>query len=714
LSLGRKLTVRTTSIVHLCLLVPVAVLDVVCFVEVAANLFPLAGPLDRPLLLGGKLGRLLAARFRLLLRLLLGWRGIFRRLLFPLRKLALLLGAAMHHPALLLVVLILRVEIADAGRIFILLAGLLRRLLAVRSLRLRLRLLLLLQLLQQLQIDLVDFAHILAFKLQVDLDLAEVLYLEQLAALLDRVRDGRRCRHARVRALLVLVRLKRSVQRVRLLVDNGFLLLLLLVERFRHLEPFRCHVEREPAALPVVQYHLRHRLHVRLALLQQLARLARNLLEEIDMVRPLGHAVRLHHVLLADALQHLLDVVLRIVDQLDPHHRLQHLLRVGFRGRVDDARAIDQEDALHQRDVLPHLRFARDRGHLAHLLAAQRVDDGRLAHVRVAYEADADLLLVHVQLADLAQQIDQRTLAERVRERGVERDRRILLAQYRDPALRHPDRHQVDLVQHEEQMLVRLFLAQERLDVLRARAHRVARVQHLQQHVRRVHHLVQLVPDALAAASGENVLPHRILHPAVVPLDVVILRLVVLLRRLFRRARQVLQIAHLQRRPLAQLLLAERRVVAFRVEQMDPLVAGRLVQQRDRQVGRLHDHLVRVLHRLAHLFLELLQRLLRDDARVGEPLGGRFDARHRTAADPPLERGGRDDLSPAVPLRLKVPVHLQPLDGGLRARLGHPLQALGRPVRVHRVGRLVHRHLPGRPRPGAHFRHVGSQFFGAV
>uniref|UniRef100_A0A182N3E9 Uncharacterized protein n=1 Tax=Anopheles dirus TaxID=7168 RepID=A0A182N3E9_9DIPT len=298
-----------------------------------------------------------------------------------------------------------------------------------------------------------------------------------------------------------------------------------------------------------------------------------------------------------------------------------------------------------------------------------------------------------------------------MRQRRVESDRRVLLAEDRDPALRHPDRHQIHLVQDEEQVLVWFFFAQEVLDVLRARAHRVAGIQHLQQHVRRVDHLVQLVPDSLALSGGEDVLAHRILHASIVPLDVVVLRLVVLLGRLLRRPRQVLQIAHLQRRAFAQLLLAEHRIVALGVEQVDALVAGRLIQQRDRQVGRLHDHLVRVLHRLAHLLLELLERLLRDDARVGEPLRRWFDARHGTAAHPTLEGGRCDDLAAPVTLRLEVPVHLQPLDGGLRARFGHPLQTLGGPVRVHGVGRFVHRHLSGRPRPGAYFRHGGALCF---
>ena len=80
------------------------------------------------------------------------------------------------------------------------------------------------------------------------------------------------------------------------------------------------------------------------------------------------------------------------------HHSLQDDLRIRVTCRIDHARAVDQEDALHQRDVLPDLGLAGYRGHLADFLGPQRVDDGALAHVWVTDEADADLLLVDVQL----------------------------------------------------------------------------------------------------------------------------------------------------------------------------------------------------------------------------------------------------------------------------------------------------------------------------
>lgn len=47
---------------------------------------------------------------------------------------------------------------------------------------------------------------------------------------------------------------------------------------------------------------------------------------------------------------------------------LEHSIRLGVvRLVVDNAGAVDQKDAFHERDILPHLGLTRDGGHLAHL-----------------------------------------------------------------------------------------------------------------------------------------------------------------------------------------------------------------------------------------------------------------------------------------------------------------------------------------------------------
>lgn len=77
---------------------------------------------------------------------------------------------------------------------------------------------------------------------------------------------------------------------------------------------------------------------------------------------------------------------------LDSHHTSeQNLLRCIGHAWWDDARAIDEVDALHQGDVLPYLRLARYRRGFADFLLSKSVDDGGLAGVWVADETDGDL-----------------------------------------------------------------------------------------------------------------------------------------------------------------------------------------------------------------------------------------------------------------------------------------------------------------------------------
>ena len=71
--------------------------------------------------------------------------------------------------------------------------------------------------------------------------------------------------------------------------------------------------------LEVVQHELGGRVDVGLAPLEQLADLARVLLEEVVRVLPLGDAVRALDVLLAHAAEQRLDVLLRVAQLLDAH-----------------------------------------------------------------------------------------------------------------------------------------------------------------------------------------------------------------------------------------------------------------------------------------------------------------------------------------------------------------------------------------------------------
>ena len=82
------------------------------------------------------------------------------------------------------------------------------------------------------------------------------------------------------------------------------------------------------------------------------------------------------------------------------------LVVVGRAVVVDDARAVDEVDALRQRDVLPDLGLPRDGRDLADGLGPQGVDHARLADVGVADDAHADLLGLAVELGVLAEDVE--------------------------------------------------------------------------------------------------------------------------------------------------------------------------------------------------------------------------------------------------------------------------------------------------------------------
>lgn len=84
-----------------------------------------------------------------------------------------------------------------------------------------------------------------------------------------------------------------------------------------------------------------------------------------------------------------------------------------------------------------------------------------------------------VELGVLAEEVDERALPEGVGERRVEGQRGHLLVEEADPLAHGPGRHEVALVDDEDEMLVLRVLAHVPLQVRAARARDVARVQHL-------------------------------------------------------------------------------------------------------------------------------------------------------------------------------------------------------------------------------------------
>ena len=129
----------------------------------------------------------------------------------------------------------------------------------------------------------------------------------------------------------------------------------------------------------------------------------------------------------------------RVVEVLDADDTLEHRVGRGvLRAVVDDPGAVNQEHALGQRDVLPDLGLPWDGPDVADLFGAQRVDHGRLADVWVADKADRDVLLVRAQAGELPEQAQERALPERVGDRGVEGQRRVVLGEHGEPLAGDP------------------------------------------------------------------------------------------------------------------------------------------------------------------------------------------------------------------------------------------------------------------------------------
>ena len=66
-------------------------------------------------------------------------------------------------------------------------------------------------------------------------------------------------------------------------------------------------------------------------------------------------------------LHHEGNVVHRVVEVLHPHGALQHQVLLGLVGGGHHPGAVDEEDSVHERHVLPHFRLPSDGRHIAHL-----------------------------------------------------------------------------------------------------------------------------------------------------------------------------------------------------------------------------------------------------------------------------------------------------------------------------------------------------------
>lgn len=102
--------------------------------------------------------------------------------------------------------------------------------------------------------------------------------------------------------------------------------------------------------------------------------------------------------------------------------------------RQKGPRRVERPTTRRERKTRTNLGLSGDRGDGADLLLLESVDDGRLSDVRVSDESDRDLLLIRVKDGKLSKQLDERSLSERVVDRGMEREGGGELGEVLDPS----------------------------------------------------------------------------------------------------------------------------------------------------------------------------------------------------------------------------------------------------------------------------------------
>jgi hypothetical protein len=238
--------------------------------------------------------------------------------------------------------------------------------------------------------------------------------------------------------------------------------------------------------------------------------------------------------------------------------------------------------------------------------------------------------------------------------------------------------NKIDLIQDENEMLVRCFGADVLLHTSTPCAIGVAGVKDVQNNITGVDDFVQLVPDTLAGALHEDELP-RLRKVAV---GVVVVGLGVARRarqqlglleavdvRLVHgagAARQIFNAAEVELRALALGLGAKRVLEGLRLDGnlggvlLQAVDVALLLDQAHGQLVALHQVRVRVRGLRLHRRAERLERILGDDTRVVEPLAVGLDTGNGSLAR--LVRGRLGDVSLGVARGLAVGEALEDLD----------------------------------------------------
>jgi hypothetical protein len=238
--------------------------------------------------------------------------------------------------------------------------------------------------------------------------------------------------------------------------------------------------------------------------------------------------------------------------------------------------------------------------------------------------------------------------------------------------------NKIDFVQHKDQMFVRRFSPNVLLHTATPSPIGIAGVQHVQNDIARIDDLVQLVPDALTRALHEDEL--SCLRKVAVGIEIVGLGIARVSREQMRLlqavevrvvhgaspASKIFNGAEVELWTLALRLGTKRVAEWLRLDSdlssmlLQAVDVALLLDQAHGQLVALHEIRCRVGGLCLHSRAERLERVLRNDTRVVEPLPVRLDTGNGRL--PRLVGGGLGDVSLSVALGLAVSQALENLD----------------------------------------------------
>eukprot|EP00162_Nutomonas_longa_P009784 comp19486_c0_seq1/m.37017 comp19486_c0_seq1/g.37017 ORF comp19486_c0_seq1/g.37017 comp19486_c0_seq1/m.37017 type:complete len:357 (+) comp19486_c0_seq1:470-1540(+) len=242
-----------------------------------------------------------------------------------------------------------------------------------------------------------------------------------------------------------------------------------------------------------------------------------------------------------------------VENALHGHHGIEQLLhlgciaqndvRIAVAARKHNTGAVENLDLGVDHNLLHRLCHTGHRANHGGLFALERVDQRRLADIRIADHTDRDCGLHRAAVARVVlQQLHKRIGAQRLgglqcrcgpdrREHtggnaadllllgaalseiaalvlsvGLEQHRRELVAQDLEPAGSIVLGHEIDLVHHKHNLLVRVLCENVLLNVWAAAAHWVAGVQDLENHICGLDNLVELAVEPTRALVLEHLL----------------------------------------------------------------------------------------------------------------------------------------------------------------------------------------------------------------